>query len=53
MMYGHQIIMLYALNLHGVAHQFYLKKSGKYICVLYGDNQRPAWCLMIPAESSY
>lgn len=45
--------MLYTLNLYSVVCQFYLNKSGKNICVLFGDNQRPAWCLMIPVESSY
>lgn len=49
----YQIIILYTLSLYSVVCQFYLNKSGKNICVLFGDNQRPAWCLMIPVESSY
>ena len=48
-------MMLYTLNLYGAVYQLHLNKSGerKNICGLFRDNQRPAWALRIPAESSY
>lgn len=53
MIYISQIIMWYTLNLHSSVCQLYLNEPRGKIYGVFGDNQKLAWCMMIPVESSH
>lgn len=53
MMNVNYIIMLNIINLHSSVCQLYLNEPRGKIYGVFGDNQKLAWCMMIPVESSH